>query len=397
MTAIGFSLPSQKALSALRIIDRDLAATERMIATGKEVAEPADNPYRYTTAMRLRGDATTAQTIADSLSLSASTLAVGASAAEQVQSLLGEIETLIASAEASGANRTAIQTDIDNIVDQISSVVTSARFNSVNLLSGSDPYRVFAGLTATDNGSPAVQTLTFARADLTQSAGTTGTGKTSGEAGAVHAGSGLFSDSATTSVADSSSGSVTFASGAVEAGDIYTLTLGGETARYRAVAGDTADSVAATLGNRLSGLVGTGITVAVASNVVTVTNASGGSLTLSATANAGAAGGGLEDLAQLNVGSSDAALSALADIEGLIDLADRAVASLGSAQSRIGAQQTLLEDIAGQYEAGAAALTDADLAEAAAKLQLLQARQALALEALEIANSAPSRLLSLFD
>jgi flagellin len=60
------------------------------------------------------------------------------------------------------------------------------------------------------------------------------------------------------------------------------------------------------------------------------------------------------------------------------------------------AQQSFVTKLSDTIEAGIGNLVDADLAQESARLQSLQVKQQLGLQALSIANQAPSAVLSLF-
>lgn len=90
------------------------------------------------------------------------------------------------------------------------------------------------------------------------------------------------------------------------------------------------------------------------------------------------------------------ALTALGQIEALVDLAKTGAAKLGTAAKRINDQSDFVSNLAASLEAGVGALVDADLEEASARLQALQTQQQLGIQALSIANRAPQTILALF-
>lgn len=72
------------------------------------------------------------------------------------------------------------------------------------------------------------------------------------------------------------------------------------------------------------------------------------------------------------------------------------LSTLGAASRNIEAQQTFTSKLSDVVEAGIGNLVDADLAKESAKLQALQVKQQLGVQALSIANQAPSSIISLF-
>ena len=97
-----------------------------------------------------------------------------------------------------------------------------------------------------------------------------------------------------------------------------------------------------------------------------------------------------------SIGSRADAVTAIGEIEALIDLAVQGAADLGSAGKRISDQSNFVGKLADSLKSGMGALVDADMEEASARLQALQTQQQLGIQALSIANQAPSAILSLF-
>ncbi len=72
------------------------------------------------------------------------------------------------------------------------------------------------------------------------------------------------------------------------------------------------------------------------------------------------------------------------------------LSNLGSASRQIDAQSTFTSKLSDAIESGIGSLVDADLAKESAKLQALQVKQQLGVQALSIANQAPQTITSLF-
>jgi len=97
-----------------------------------------------------------------------------------------------------------------------------------------------------------------------------------------------------------------------------------------------------------------------------------------------------------SLATSSSAANALSAIETAIDLAADKLAALGSSATGIEIQSQFTTSLINVVEEGIGNLVDADLAEESAQLQALQVQQQLAVQALAIANSAPSLVLGLF-
>ena len=93
----------------------------------------------------------------------------------------------------------------------------------------------------------------------------------------------------------------------------------------------------------------------------------------------------------------------LEDLEAMIGVVDGAISSmtdsataLGAAKARIGIQQDFVKGLMDAISRGVGQLVDADMNEESTKLQALQVKQQLGVQALSIANSSSQTILSLF-
>ena len=101
-------------------------------------------------------------------------------------------------------------------------------------------------------------------------------------------------------------------------------------------------------------------------------------------------------LTDIDVSTAVLAESSLANVEAHIQTVVNTAATLGAAASRIEDQQMFVSKLSNAMTAGIGALVDTDMEEASARLKALQTQQQLGVQALSIANSAPSTLQQLF-
>ncbi len=94
--------------------------------------------------------------------------------------------------------------------------------------------------------------------------------------------------------------------------------------------------------------------------------------------------------------TSAGAATALTAIDTAINSVSDKLAALGSVAKRIEIQSEFTVKLTDILKAGVGSLVDADMAEESAKLQSLQIKQQLGVQALSIANSGPQTILSLF-
>jgi flagellin len=97
-----------------------------------------------------------------------------------------------------------------------------------------------------------------------------------------------------------------------------------------------------------------------------------------------------------SITSQTGASTMIATIESSLQNVDSALARLSSGAKKFSIQADFVQKLSDTLTAGIGNLVDADMAKESALLQSLQVKQQLGVQALSIANSAPSITLSLF-
>ncbi|WP_121630746.1 flagellin [Tropicibacter alexandrii] len=418
------------ALQTLKSINKDLAATQRDISTGKRVATAKDNSAVWAISKVMDSDVKGFKGISDSLNLGQSTVSVARQAAETVTELLTDIKAKIVAAQEENVDRVKIQADIDALRDQITGVVGAAQFNGLNLLSntsqtaGTGEINVLASLDRSGTAVTASD-ITVAKQDLgTDTSIITGTAQATG--GTQMSGTAAGAVATLTGAATAPTTSFTIEPAEVAAGVGYTITLtlgAGELAgantsattgkpsqiMYIARDGDTAQDVFDGLNYAMNkhlkanDVDTSNLTMAfnATTGAVTVTGSgTGNNVTFRGDTYAAAGntiGGRMEALVDLDVTTQSGTDAALEEIEDLMQIAIDSAAAFGSAQGRIDTQAEFVSGLIDAMRSGIGTLVDADMEEASARLQALQVQQQLGVQALSIANQAPQSLLSLFQ
>ena len=91
------------------------------------------------------------------------------------------------------------------------------------------------------------------------------------------------------------------------------------------------------------------------------------------------------------------ATNVVSQIQTSLDNVNQALADLGSDIKKMEAHRTFVGKLTDSLNEGVGNLVDADLAKESARLQALQVKQQLGVQALSIANSEPQIILSLFN
>jgi len=140
------------------------------------------------------------------------------------------------------------------------------------------------------------------------------------------------------------------------------------------------------------------------SNVINGTNATvqaianaAGSSFITATGRNLSLGGSLVTLASTDTISTTAKASTMiATIATSLTALNLALAQLGTDSKKLGIHKAFVAKLSDELQNGIGNLVDADVATESARLQSLQTKQQLGIQALSIANQAPTVLLSLF-
>jgi flagellin len=96
------------------------------------------------------------------------------------------------------------------------------------------------------------------------------------------------------------------------------------------------------------------------------------------------------------ISTQSQASAMIATVETSLNNVNSALARLGSGSKKLSVQATFVQNLSDTLQSGIGNLVDADMATESAKLQSLQVKQQLGVQALSIANQSPQVILSLF-
>jgi flagellin len=410
MTSVNTNYGALVALQSLNQTTRELAEVQNRVNTGLKVSSAKDNGAVFAIAEGQRARVSSLGAVTDGIDRATSVIDVGLSAGEAIGDILKQLKEKAVAAQANDLSqdqRDALQADFNALRNQIDQIANAATFNGSNLVNGTN-------LTA---GSSAFSVLT---SDIGSGTPYTLNGLTVGAATPV------------TDTLAAATGLTFNANDQVK----FTITDGTETTTYSvATAGtdtiqdyidsvytDTNGAVSASY-NATTGVISysssQAFTVQFYDDATTTKDDTGmldGTTGVAGTALSGGSSGGASQLTvsgfDFRLGKAGQALSgmtALIDIssvagaEGASDAIDDALTNLNKDLATMGAQakalevqKTFLGKLSDSIEAGIGNLVDADLAKESARLQALQVKQQLGAQALSIANSAPSIVLSFF-
>lgn len=340
MSLVSFNtnVGAMAALRTLGEVQADLGVSQARLSTGQAVRSVRDDPAAWRIATAHRGDIRALEVVDGSLSRAGSALEVAITAGETVSDLLAELKAkALAAGDASldTASRGALDSDFRALRDRIAAVVENAQFGGMNLV----------GAGATDQQALAWHTVSTATTVQNAPGGNPGNGNGNGNGtgggGAGNGGGG----------------------GGNGKGKGKGVTLAAAAKPGAPTVVSTSSPTRMTIRAASLALGGANVTLTAAASVATVTQAAGA-------------------LAQIN--------ASLANV-------GRAVARLGTDHGAVTRQLDVVRGAQGRLGAAVANLVDADLGREGARAAALQVREALAVQALGLANGAPRMLLPLFE
>jgi flagellin len=173
MSSIITNNSAMVALQTLRTINKDLAATQSAISTGKEIASAKDNSAIWAISKVMESDVAGFEAVSDSLAVGESTVAVALAGAEQIVDTLKEMKQLAVAGQSETADFTKINADMLEKIDQITAITNGSQFNGVNLLkddidgNGGTALTVVSSLDRVGNAAPTVTTISVDTVDFT--------------------------------------------------------------------------------------------------------------------------------------------------------------------------------------------------------------------------------------
>ncbi|MCL6284673.1 flagellin [Ruegeria sp. 2012CJ41-6] len=403
------------ALQTLKMVNKNLGATQNQISTGKSVATAKDNSAVWAISKVMESDVQGFKAIKDSLSLGEASVSVARNASESITDLLTQMKGKIVAAQGDTADRAKLQADVVALRDQIGSVVGAAQFNGQNLVDNNATTSFLSSLDRDSSGNVAASSISVTGQDLSTGgyaaknvfAGSQGVSGLGDVAAFSLDGGGGTADLVTDEAGAAVTGPPASAAGAFAAGDQITVNINDHSVSYTVTAEDaasttTGDIVATALKTQIDslGISDAGGTLDVdydsgTAGTISFTNDTDQDLVITAQyTNAGS--GGLGALSSIDVSTAGGANAALGTVETLIGTAIDASASFGSVEGRISTQKDFISNLSDSLKSGIGAMVDADMEEVSARLQALQTQQQLAVQSLSIANQAPQTILSLF-
>ncbi|QYF87523.1 flagellin [Brevundimonas sp. PAMC22021] len=326
------------ALQNLNATNRALETTQGRINTGKAITSAKDNGAIWSIAQSQTVQMNSLDAVKQSLQRGQSTIDVAMSAGETVKDVLGQMKSLVLAASDPSADKASLdayEEDFKNLAKQITTTIQGANFNGVNMIANLD-----ANGVVVNKSDAATQTATGKSLKALASADGKNAIEVTGLNFGLYTADGRTGTVAGTATVAGAAGSATNAgaSGVKVASDSFTAARTAAKVHSDAGLGTAANETART---------------AEWSNL-------------------------------------------MKQVDDSITYVTSSLTKLGTGSKALDNQLTFTSKLQDTLETGIGNLVDADLAKESAKLTALQTKQQLGVQALSIANSSSSVLLSLF-
>ena len=134
MNSINTNASAMTALASLNQTNKLLNETQNAISTGYSVSEASDNAAYWSIATEMRSDNKALDTVQDALGLGSATVDVAYTGINSAIDVVDEIKTKLVAAREPGVDRAKVQSEIDELQNQLTSIAESASFSGENWL-----------------------------------------------------------------------------------------------------------------------------------------------------------------------------------------------------------------------------------------------------------------------
>ena len=348
MTSINTNGSAMFALQTLRMVNKELDATNNRISTGLKINSAADGAAYWSISSTLKSDNGSLGAVKDAIALDKNSVDAAANGLDNILKNLDNIKAKLTAATSANIDRKKLQTEINSFVDQIKTTAGNTVMNGDNWLS--------TDTSATNFNEVKGLVSSFSRNGTAVKVDTTD----------LDTGAFIIYDASTSNSAKTKT----------------TEAL----AKVAAAASlDSIDVAVSTATGEVKGFMDT-------KYVIDLDGTGTGTAALTAIA--------IEDFDISAFTDSDAHVDTIkayiAIVDATIQQLQNGATDLGSTSTRMASNSEFVQKLMDINKSSIGALVDADLEEESTRLKALQTQQQLGIQSLSIVNSASGNVLSLF-
>ena len=430
MPVISTNTAANSAVRYLNINASEQSSSLSKLASGSRITQASDDAAGLAISTRISSDVATLNQAATNATQAVSVLQTADGGASNISDILERMKTLAtqsASGTVTDSERTYIDAEFQELIEQIDTIATGTRFNGESLLDGTSAFdkatggtSIVVGSSADDTIQVTIDSLTSADLGLSMSKANDITANLSNAAIGIGQGSGATSIVLTL-------GSTSVATDGTVSDTTTDITLGtaADTDGDGVLSGDEIGAFLTTDTATQTALETANISVSYSNGTLTLSNSSDAtgsdsklSVALNTTGTDYTAASGSSILKELGftsdtsatsvstVGSGTSAIdvttqanatSALDAIDAAIDQVSAARASIGAQESRFEFSSESIATSIENLEAANSAITDVDVASEEAKLASAEVKVQAAVAAASSANDMTQNLLKLLQ
>jgi flagellin len=125
---------AQSALLSLDQTQEALNQTQNEVSSGKKIGSSADNPAIYAIANTINANIAGLSAVSDSLNFGAQVVSTASSAADNISTVLQNLQQTVTESGETGVNLTTLQSQVTAEINSINQYARAATFNGVNVL-----------------------------------------------------------------------------------------------------------------------------------------------------------------------------------------------------------------------------------------------------------------------
>jgi flagellin len=175
MSSILTNVSAMNAVSSLTATQNALSETQNQISTGLAVSSAENNASYWSIATSMRSDVGALGAVGDSINLGSSVVSTAYQAISSSISILNQMKNLLVDAQTAGQDTTTIDTQLQQLQQQLRTFSNTATFNGVNLLA-TDSTASENVVTSFSKNSSGIDTVGFTDISLNQALYSTANG-----------------------------------------------------------------------------------------------------------------------------------------------------------------------------------------------------------------------------
>lgn len=138
MASILTNSSSMAALSTLRSIGSQMSTTQERISSGLKVGSAADNAAYWSISTTMKTESSSLSVVGEALGMGSSLADISSTATQSIIDLAKQVRDRLTAAGEGTNDADKLQVEIDQLNEQMASIVGSATFNGVSWLNGTD-------------------------------------------------------------------------------------------------------------------------------------------------------------------------------------------------------------------------------------------------------------------